>query len=185
MRDAGRTDPLQISLHDEMEPQLDGNKSMGHGLRTASSLTTLYSHVLVLLAELMRLGKDAASARLLLDLVLEYMRGHDWWMQRRQLATHCLRTVDAVLRETNQAPLLVTALARQTVAATHPDAAIALAGCLMLLLPAAPSGGGGDAAAAVAGGTGRLGATYSLAIHMLAGRHAQVKHTASYCNHCA
>jgi hypothetical protein len=162
---------------------------MGHRLRTASSLTTLYSHVLVLLAELMRLGKDAASARLLLDLVLEYMHVHDWWMQRRQLATNCLRTVDAVLRETNQAPLLVTALARQTVAVTQPDAAIALTGCLMLLLPQGHGGsggsGGGDVAAAVAGGTGRLGATYSLAIHMLAGKHAQVELTTPSYNHCA
>ena len=77
----------------------------------------------------------------------------------------------------NQAPLLVTALARQAVAATQPDAAVALASCLMLLLPVVVDDGDVAAAVGVGGGTGRLGATYSLAIHILAGKHAQVRHT--------
>lgn len=103
MRPPGRENfHLQISLDDDDTKPTQRNQSMGHQLRNASSLTTLHSHVLVLLAELTRLGKDAASCRLLLDLVLEYMHVHDWWLQRRDLATHCLRTVDAVLRETSQ-----------------------------------------------------------------------------------
>jgi hypothetical protein len=78
------------------------SKSMGHKLREASSLATLHSHVLVLLQELTRLGKDAAAARVLLDLVLQYMHAHDWWARRCHLATHCLRTVHDALLETRQ-----------------------------------------------------------------------------------
>jgi hypothetical protein len=62
--------------------------------------------------------------------------------------TRCPYTLTAPLSVVGcQAPLLVTALARQVVAtAQQPAAAVALCRCLMLLLPSAPggSGSGGD-----------------------------------------
>eukprot|EP00241_Pyramimonas_parkeae_P017818 CAMPEP_0114282290 /NCGR_PEP_ID=MMETSP0059-20121206/3478_1 /TAXON_ID=36894 /ORGANISM="Pyramimonas parkeae, Strain CCMP726" /LENGTH=875 /DNA_ID=CAMNT_0001402919 /DNA_START=89 /DNA_END=2716 /DNA_ORIENTATION=+ len=132
-----------------------------------TQLHSLHAHVLMVLSEVARLPKDAATARRVLDPILHHMDANSWWTRRDGLVQRTLEAVYSVLQDSHQGHILINYLVRQTSTAETVDASLAVVTSLRLLMRSS-----GVLDGTMHESTRRIGTSAVVTIHLLASKYA-------------